>query len=243
VTAIHRAYRDAGAELLTTNSFGANRFRLAQHGLAHCVEELNRAAASLARTVAGEGRVVGSIGPSGEQHFRPPADELRAAFRAQASALAAGGVDLFLCETFGDVDELRAAILGIRDISTLPILAAMTYQEDGRTPLGLTPQLVVESIDDLDIAGIGANCCIGDNTVEEVLGAISRSTSLPLVARPNAGQPVKVAAGVRYPLSPGAFAELVIRLSAQVWLVGGCCGTTPAHIAAVRDLIGDLAPD
>jgi methionine synthase I (cobalamin-dependent) len=240
VTAIHRAYRDAGAEVLTTNTFGANRFRLAPHGLEHRVDELNRAAASLARSVAAEGGVVGSIGPSGEQATGPPADELRAAFREQASALAAGGVDLFLCETFGDVSELKTAILGIRDVSTLPILVTMTYRDDGRTPLGLTARSVVELLDDLDIAGIGVNCCTGDNTVGEVLGALGRSTSLPLVARPNAGQPVRVASAVQYPLGPGAFAELVMRWSPRVWMVGGCCGTTPAHIAAVRDLMGDF---
>jgi methionine synthase I (cobalamin-dependent) len=171
----------------------------------------------------------------------PSAPELRAAFRQQAAALSAGGVDLFLCETFGDIHELRAAILGIRDVSPLPILATMTYRSDGRTPLGLTPTAVVEALGDLDVAAVGANCCIGESSMEAVIEELSASTSLPLVARPNAGQPTKAGAVLKYPLSAVDFAELIARLSSRAWLMGGCCGTTPAHISVAYQLLSASA--
>jgi methionine synthase I (cobalamin-dependent) len=235
VESIHRSYRGAGAQMLTTNTFGANQFRLASHGQSHRVRELNRAGAELARAAATGAQVAGSIGPSGWHGDLPSASGLRAAFRQQAAALSAGGVDLFLCETFGDVHELRAAILGIRDVSPLPVLASMTYRSDGRTPLGLTPAAVVEALADLDIAAIGANCCIGDSSMEAVIEDLSACTSLPLMARPNAGQPVKVGEVLKYPLNIVDFADLIARLSSRAWLVGGCCGTTPAHIGAAGE--------
>jgi homocysteine S-methyltransferase len=238
VESIHCAYRGAGAQMLTTNTFGANSFRLAWHSLSDRVDEFNRAAARLARDTAAGAQVAGSIGPSGLHGGLPPASELRAAFREQAAALSAGGVDLFLCETFGAVDELRAAVLGVREVSSLPILAMMTYRADGRTPLGLSPAAVVEALDDLDIAALGANCCIGDSTMEAVIAELSASTSLPLVARPNAGQPMKVDGILKYPLGTTEFAELLVRHSSRAWLVGGCCGTTPGHIRAAGDLLG-----
>jgi methionine synthase I (cobalamin-dependent) len=241
VESIHRSYRRAGSQVLTTNTFGANRFRLALHGQADRVHEFNHAAAQLARAAAGGAQVAGSLGPSGLQDDLPSARELRAAFRQQAAALFAGGVDLFLCETFGDLRELRAAILGVRDVSAFPILATMTYRSDGRTPLGLTPTAAVEALGDLDVAAVGANCCSGESSIEAVIEELSASTSLPLVARPNAGQPAKVGAALQYPLSTLGFAELIARLSSRAWLVGGCCGTTPAHISAAQELLSTSA--
>jgi methionine synthase I (cobalamin-dependent) len=238
VASIHRAYRVAGAQVLTTNTFGSNRFRLAHRSLADHTGDFNRSAARLTCSIAGGFLVAGSIGPSGAQGALPPVVELRAAFREQALALAEGGVDLFLCETFGDAGELRAAVLGIRDISELPIVASMSYGEDGRTLTGEEPAAVVESLGDLDIAAIGANCCIGESTIEKVIAALHDLTPLPLVVRPNAGQP-RLTAGIwRYPLGPREFAKLIERVSSASWLVGGCCGTTPAHISAVHALRG-----
>lgn len=235
VTSIHRAYRTAGAQLLTTNTFGSNRFRLAHRGLAEHVDAFNRAAARLARSIAGDALIAGSIGPSGEQTSPPTADELRSAFREQASALDQGGVDLFLCETFGDADELSAAVLGIRDVSPLPIITSMSYGPDGRTLTGIEPVAVVETLGDLDIAALGANCCIGDDTIEKVISALHALTDLPLVIRPNAGQPTLVGGRWTYPLGPRHFAKLIGRVQSKTWLVGGCCGTTPAHIAALHE--------
>ena len=242
VRSIHRAYRSAGAQLLTTNSFGSNRYRLANRGLADHVAVFNRAAAELARSVAGNTPVAGAIGPSGEHAGLPPADQLRAAFREQAAALAQGGVDLFLCETFGDASELRAAVLGIRDVSALPIIASMSFRADGRTVSGAEPTAVMETLCGLDLAAIGANCCIGDNTIEKLVPALRELTSLPLVVRPNAGQPKLIGGAWTYPLGPEDFADLVARVSSAAWLVGGCCGTTPGHIAAIHAQWNRIAP-
>jgi methionine synthase I (cobalamin-dependent) len=221
---------------MTTNTFGANRFRLAHRGLADYAGDFNRAAARLTSTVADDLLVAGCIGPSGTQAALSPAVELRAAFREQALALVEGGVDLLLCETFGDVGELRAAVLGIRDVSGLPIVASMSYGEDGRTLTGEEPAAVVESLGDLEITAIGANCCIGATTVEKVIAALHDLTSLPLVVRPNAGSPRLTAGSWRYPVGPREFAKLIAHVSSASWLVGGCCGTTPAHISAVHAL-------
>ncbi len=243
VRSIHRAYRTAGAQLLTTNTFGSNRFRLARRGLTDHTGDFNRAAARLTRSIAGDALIAGSIGPSGEQDRLPPENDLRAAFREQASALEQGGVDLFLCETFGDPGELRAAVLGIRDMSALPIIASMSYGPDGRTLTGVEPAAVVGTLGDLDITAFGANCCIGDGTIEQVITALHELTALPLVVRPNAGQPRLVGGRWTYPLGPRQFAELIARLKGATRLVGGCCGTTPAHIAALHDGWNSIAPN
>ena len=237
VVSIHREYRAAGADVLTTNTIGANRFRLRRYGLQDWVDRLNQAAVRLARTAAPGAAIAGSIGPSGEQDSLPPDTELRAAFGEQAESLAHAGVDAYLCETFGDLQELRIAIQAIRAVSNRPILATMTYRGDRRTPLGLTPRQVADGLSDLALAGIGVNCCLGDTTVQAVIDALLQATALPLVARPNAGQPVTVGGALRYPLEADQFAEMALRLSRTVSIVGGCCGTTPDHIAAARRLI------
>ena len=243
VLAIHCAYRAAGADLLTTNTIGANRFRLRAFGLERSVDLINRAAVSLARTAAHGATIAGSIGPSGERDRLPHDTELRAGFGEQAESLAAAGVDIFLCETFGDLHELRTAIQAIRAVAPLPILATMTYCDDGRTPLGLRPRQVADGLHDLGLAGIGANCCIGDTTVLGVIDALRQATSLPLVGRPNAGQPVMVGASLRYPLGPEQFGEMARCLSEKSSIVGGCCGTTPDHIAAARRLFDQPQSD
>jgi methionine synthase I (cobalamin-dependent) len=235
VAAVHRAYRAAGAELLTANTFGANRMQLGRYGLAAQVAAINRAGVSIARQCAGGALVASSVGPTGEQDDLPPAEELRAIFREQAAVLEEAGVDLFSCETFGDVGELRAAIQGIRDVSGRPILAQMTFGENRKTPLGLSASDVVNALSDLPVAGIGVNCAVGVGTAEAVITEMAETTALPLVARPNAGQPVKVRGGWEYPVAAEEFADMAARLAEQVWIVGGCCGTTPEHIAAARE--------
>jgi methionine synthase I (cobalamin-dependent) len=220
--------------MLTTNSFGGNAFRLSAHDLKRRMREINLAAARLAREQAGGALVAGSIGPSGEQPVLPPDDALRAAFREQARALDEGGVDLFTCETFGDVGEARTAVRGIRAVSQKPILLQMTYREDGRTPDGLTPAEVMAAMCDLPLAAIGLNCVVGEGTAERVLAELSRATDLPLIARPNAGQPHLVDGARRYPVGPETFAAQAMRLSENAAILGGCCGTTPEHIAAFR---------
>lgn len=234
VAAVHRAYRAAGAEVLTTNTFGANRARLGFHGLAQQAAAINRAGVTIARECSGGALVAGSMGPTGAQEDLPTREELRGIFREQAAVLGEAGVDLFSCETFGDVGELRAAIQGIRDVSARPILAQMTFGENRRTPLGLTAREVVDALGDLPVAGIGVNCAVGVGTVEAVVEEMAGATDLPLVARPNAGQPVVAGGGWEYPIGAEEFGEIAARLAGRVWIVGGCCGTTPEYIAAVR---------
>jgi methionine synthase I (cobalamin-dependent) len=236
VRAVHAAYREAGTALLTTNSFGANRFRLGPDADTSRLAAINRAAAELARDEARGALVAGSIGPGGQYRDRPSPEEMRHAFAEQASALHQGGIDLFWCETFGDVDELSAAVLGIRDVSSRPIVALMTYTAAGRTPTGLTPAAVVAAVADLPLAAIGVNCALGAGTVERVIRALHGETDLPLVAQPNAGQPIVTGREIRYPLDPAGFAALALRLAPMVATVSGCCGTTPEHIAAAHEL-------
>lgn len=233
VSEIHSAYRAAGADILTTNTFGGNRFRLASHELTGRIRELNLAGARLAHNHADGALVAGSIGPSGLRQL-PDEEDLREGFGEQAAALEEGGVDLFTCETFGDVRELRAAVLGISRASTRPIIAQMTYMPDGRTPAGQTPAQVVQALSDLNINAIGVNCAVGKDTVERVMPALRQATDLPLSAFPNAGEPHLQAGATHYPLDPGAFTHLAQRLRPLVTILGGCCGTTPAHIRALR---------
>jgi 5-methyltetrahydrofolate--homocysteine methyltransferase len=239
VAAIHAEFRSAGADILTTNTFGGNSFRLAFHKNESRVREINVAAAKLARERAQGALVAGSIGPTGEYSPRPSFAALQAAFRDQAGALDEAGVDLFLCETFGDVEELRAAITAIRDVSAKPIVAQMTYIEGGRTPMDLTPAEVVTALADLPLAAIGANCAIGDATTENVIRALRAATQLPLIAQPNAGRPARSNGKFDYPIDPEMFAALATRLAEYAAIVGGCCGATPTHIAAVRHRLSE----
>jgi homocysteine S-methyltransferase len=232
VSAVHAYYRAAGADVLTTNTFGANRLRLAGHAHRESVHEINLAAARLARAQAAGGLVAGSIGPTGLQPMPPDRESVVDAYHEQAAALHEGGVDVFCCETFGDVSELRAAIEGVRRASSGPIWAQMTYRADGRTPLGLTPAQVVEALDDLSIEAIGVNCAVGEGTALRVASELRRVTDLPLIAQPNAGQPARRNGEWVYPVSLEMFAELVSELAAYCSMVGGCCGTTPAHISS-----------
>lgn len=236
VSTIHREYRAAGAEVLTTNSFGANRFRLARHGMEHRVGEINGAAVALAREQADGALVAGCVGPSGIQASPPERAALLAAFREQAEALERGGVDLFSCETYGDVGELRAAVEAIRSVSSRPILAQLTYLADGHTPLGLSPTEVARELADLPIAALaalGVNCAVGHGTVVHVIHELRQATTLPLIAQPNAGEPVLRDGSWQYPLDPAAFLALTREILADVSFIGGCCGTTPEHIRAL----------
>jgi methionine synthase I (cobalamin-dependent) len=232
VKAIHHQYRAAGARLLLTNTFGANRCRLAAHGFQERVAEINEAGVLLARQEAHGALVAGSIGPTGLRDLGPV--DAQAIFREQAAAQDRGGVDFYVCETFGDIGELEAAVRGVAQTSRRPIVASMVYGFDGRTSRGLTPSQVVHALRDLPLSGIGVNCADSGKLVERVIAQLHHATDLPLFARPNAGQPRSCDGKLVYPLGPDAFAGLAARLSTHAAFVGGCCGTTPAYIAAAR---------
>ena len=244
---IHAEYRRAGAEVLETNTFGANRFRLQGYGLETEAGAINTAAAELAREVAGDDlSVAGSIGPIGvrlEPYGSTSRSEAREAFREQAVALAAGGVDLFVLETFSDLEEIRQAIEGCREAADLPIVAQATIQTDGHTTYGDAPEHVAEELAAMGAEAIGLNCSVGPAII---LGAIQRMTevtSLPLAAVPNAGLPREVQGRKIYLADPEYMASYARKLvQAGVRIVGGCCGTTPEHTREMVSQLRAVAP-
>lgn len=248
VRAIHRAYIAAGAQLIESNTFGASRFRLARHGLDDRVVEINRAGARVAREAREQAEapsllVAGSIAPATPTgyHGQISAAELRAAFREQIAALAEAGVDLLMFETFSSLSEMVEALGVAREVTSLPLVAQMTFVEDGRTLTGDTPAEVAAVLESLDAAVIGANCVLGPQGLLEVLRELGRHTSLPLAAQPNAGPPTLLDGRFRYTADPAYFARYAhsfVQVGAA--LVGGCCGTTPDHIEAVATAVGSL---
>ncbi|MDI3280247.1 MAG: homocysteine S-methyltransferase family protein [Bacillota bacterium] len=238
VREVHQAYREAGAQILETNTFGANRFRLREYGLAERVAELNFRGVALAREVAGEEVLVaGSMGPTG-QFLRPfgplSFDEAYEVFAEQARALAEGGADLLLLETFSDLGEVRAALLAAREAADLPVLVQLTFDESGRTVTGVAPEAAVAVLEALGAAAVGANCSTGPEAMVRIVQAMARAAALPVSAQPNAGLPRMEGGRAVYPLAPEEMAECGLRLvEAGAALVGGCCGTTPRHISAL----------
>jgi homocysteine S-methyltransferase len=251
VTAIHRDYLAAGAELLETNTFGANRVRLAQHGLEDRVHVIARAGARLAREareVAGvPAFVAGSLGPLGrpiEPYGTIGLADAGACFREAAEALLEGGVDLFVLETFSDLVELLAALAAVRAVCDLPVVAEMTFGEDARTVYGHTPEAVAAALAEAGAAVVGINCSVGPQGALTVLERMHQARpGVPLAAMPNAGLPQMVGGRYLYVTTPEYFADSAERfLAAGAVLVGGCCGTTPAHVRAMAARLAQAAP-
>lgn len=244
IVGVHRRYLEAGAEILLTNTFGGSRIKLARAGYGERVVELNRAAAELAgRAAAGRAFVAGDLGPTGELMaplgpLTPEAAE--EAFAEQAAALAAGGVDLLWVETMMDLAEARAAIRGARRASDLPLFCSLSFGPRGRTMMGVEAGRAAAELWPLGLAAIGANCGEGIDVVEPVLRAMRAALpDAPLIAKPNAGLPKLVAGRTVYDMAPAEFGRRMkdfVALGAQV--VGACCGSTPAHIAALATAVG-----
>jgi homocysteine S-methyltransferase len=247
---VHRAYVKAGAEVLETNSFGANRVKLAAFGLADQVHELNRRAAELAREAADEGRdvlVAGAVGPLGiriEPYGPTSHDEARAYFREQLDGLKAGGADCFILETFGDIEELGQASAAARDVDpAMPVIAQMTIGADGLTPYGATPEDVARALDRFGADVIGLNCSVGPQIILEAIEKMAPHTRKKLSAQPNAGMPRDVGGRSMYMASAEYMAEYARHLvQAGAKVVGGCCGTTPEHIRAMCEFVRPLSP-
>jgi homocysteine S-methyltransferase len=240
---VHREYLRAGADLIETNTFGANRFKLGHFGLADETARINREGAVIARrAAAGRAWVAGSIGPLGqriEPWGRTSAEDAEAAFRDQARALVEGGVDLFMLETFGDVNEIVAAIRAVRSVSSLPIVAQVTTGEDGHTPDGTPPEVFAAALQRAGADVLGVNCSVGPAAMLETIEAMARVSSARLAAQPNAGRPREVDGRSLYLSSPEYMASYARRfIAAGARLVGGCCGTSPEHtrqmVQAVR---------
>jgi methionine synthase I (cobalamin-dependent)/5,10-methylenetetrahydrofolate reductase len=250
VQGIHSEYIAAGARVIETNSFGANRVKLGQYGLGDQVRKINRLAANIAREareVSGQPiYVAGAVGPSGTPLALPEGSsaELRDLFREQADALIERGVDLIILETFVNLAELRQALLAIRNRTELPIVAQMSFAEDGHTMAGQSPARVATVLADLGADVIGANCSVGPavtlDVIEEMAEALQREHSqVFLSAMPNAGLPTRVDNRFLYVSTPEYFGEYARHfVTAGVRLIGGCCGTTPRHIAAMAAALG-----
>jgi methionine synthase I (cobalamin-dependent)/5,10-methylenetetrahydrofolate reductase len=253
ILSIHEEYLQAGAEILETNTFGANRFRLARHGLAEKVAEINAAGVRLARQAvehlrekqAGEAWVAGSVGPLGvrlEPLGKTGLDEARAAFAEQISALAGAGVDLLIVETMPALNEAREALLAAREMAPdLPVLAMVTVDDESNCLDGSSPEQAAARLTEWGAGAIGVNCSTGPTTVLTAIEAMRKATSLPLAAMPNAGMPRAVEGRNIYLCSPeymASFARKAIAAGAQ--FVGGCCGTTPNHIRAMRSAMRAL---
>lgn len=247
VKEVHLGYAKAGAELIETNTFGANRARLGKYGLADKVKEINLAGAHLARQIAGEDLyVAGSVGPLGlflEPLGPTSLEEARAIFREQIAALVEGGVDVIVLETMIDVNEAHQALLAARDAGSLPVVAQMTLQEDGATPTGTSAEDFTRQLDAWGADVIGLNCSVGPAGMLEALERMAKVTSRKISAQPNAGLPRTVDGRSIYLCSPDYMADYARRFMEHgVRLLGGCCGTTPEHIRAIKKAVRTFNP-
>jgi len=247
VERVHRSYVNAGAEVIETNTFGANPVKLSSYGLADRTEEINRAAAELARKSAqGRALVVGAIGPLGiriEPLGPTSRQEARAFYDRQVAGLLEGGVDGFVLETFSDLNEMRQAFEAARSRSPLPVICQVTVGEDCHTSYGTSPEDVAIEITSWGADVIGLNCSVGPAVMLDAVERMAEVTELPLSAQPNAGLPRAVGDRKIYLASPEYMAQYARRMiEAGARFVGGCCGTSPEHIRSIRRLVSGVHP-
>lgn len=245
VLALHRAFIEAGSDIILTDTFGATRLRLRDTPYADRAAQLNQQAAGLARKAAASGEgilVAGSMGPTGQ--LMEPLGELAHAaavdtFAEQAGALTEGGVDVLVLETFFALEEALAAIEGVRQASPLPLVVSFSFDQGTKTMMGLSPTTVVQAIAPLGVAAIGANCGKSLDAMEQVVGQMAALKSgIPLWVKPNAGLPRMVGDVAQYDTSPETMAEFATHfIQAGAQIVGGCCGSSPEHIAAIASAV------
>lgn len=235
---IHKAYRDAGVDVLETNTYGANRFKLQPHGLIEKLQSINYQGALLARKAAGPGMLVaGSIGPLGikiEPWGKTSLEEAEEVFREQARALLDGGVDLFILETFSDINEIRQALKAVKSLSDIPVIAQMTIDDDGNSLYGTEPETFTSRLEEWGADVIGLNCSVGPKVMLDTIERMVKVTEKPLSAMPNAGHARIVDGRNIFLCSPEYMGEYAKRfIQTGVRILGGCCGTTPEHIRAM----------
>jgi 5-methyltetrahydrofolate--homocysteine methyltransferase len=242
IVALHRAYLEAGSQIILTNTFGGSRIKLDKFGLGDRIRELNLAAASLAKKASqGEAFVAGDIGPSGElmQPMGPLTYEAALqAFAEQASALAEGGVDLLWVETMTDLSEAKAAVAGARQVTDLPVFCSLSFGRKARTMMGVSAKQAAQELWLLGLDAIGANCGEGLEMIPEVLRQMREVLpDAPLIVKPNAGLPKLVAGETTYDLTPADFANQMKEfVTSGVQIIGSCCGSSPAYIAALKNM-------
>ena len=248
IRAVHRGYIEAGSQIILTNSFGGTCFRLKLHKLQDRAYELNKAAAELARAEANAADhsvvVGGSIGPSGEIMEPVGAlsfDDAVAGFAEQAAGLADGGVDVLWIETMSDISEVRAAVQGCRQATDLPIVATMTFDTNGRTMMGITPVQAFTELSRMNLTALGGNCGNGPAEIEGVIQAMyATNQSYPFVAKSNAGIPEYVHGHLHYNGTPEVMADYAVKVrNYGARIIGACCGSTPAHIVAMREALAN----
>ena len=248
VESVHLDYLRAGADILITNTFGGSRIKLQEYGLEQQLAEINRRAIEIARSACekhGHGKVAASLGPTG-LFVSPVGDvlfeEMYAIYLEQAQAIAQAKPDYFLLETFSDLGEIRAALLACLDAGNreIPVICSMTYT-NGRTLTGVRPSVCAVTLEAMGASVIGCNCSGGPDELMQVVAELAEYTALPLVVQPNAGLPTLVDGAVTYPLDTQSFADAMEQfLPYQVAFMGGCCGTTPAHIQALKTKMADI---
>src|SRR4051812_4557903 len=247
---VHQAYIDAGAQIIETNTFGANRFKLEPLGLGDEVQRLNSRGVKIAReardSATREVLIAGSMGPLGigVQARHPEPDEILAIFREQALALEERGVDLYILETFSYIEELLLAIDAIRSFSGLPIIAQLTYSEEGTAFGDIKPAAAARQLRNKNVQIIGANCTLGPQALLPILQELAGVDDLRVSGMPNAGFPKREGDRIVYPKSSPEYFALFAREAAAlgVRILGGCCGTTPAHVRAMADAVKSLGP-
>ncbi|MBP2642346.1 MAG: metH 2 [Firmicutes bacterium] len=247
VTAVHKRYVESGADIIETNTFGANRIKLSHYHLSEEVTKLNLAAVKAARDACGPNtKIAGSVGSTGK--FIAPLGDLPFetaynVFLEQVSALDEGGVDYISIETFLDIQEMRAALLAAKAATTKPIICQLTFSEDGRTVTGTDPATAAVILEALGADIIGANCSLGPDQFINIIKTMASHCQVPLSAQPNAGIPELINGQTSFPMGPKEFASWATKLiDAGASYIGGCCGTTPAHIKEIRAAISGHVP-
>jgi len=251
VAEIHRAYIDAGAQMIVTNTFGANRFKLSRHGLQSRVGDINAAGVSLARRVVEASfkdvLIAGDVGPLGVRlapYGRVRLEQAAAAFREQIEALVEAGVDALVLETMTDLNEISEAVRAAKAVSALPIIATLTFTRDDRTLLGDAPAKVAARLAELGVEVLGVNCSGGPAQALRLINLMKQAVpQARLAVKPNAGWPEQVEGRIMYPAGPNYFGEYALAFAdLGVSVMGGCCGTTPGHIAAMRAALDQPRP-